>query len=88
MAAQPYPKTFVIPNRLSGEESAGPMRTAGSSLFRCARRLGMTDFGVSLETNTLARQGGDFDRLIDGAVADQFMAFVKKTLEGLGEDVG
>jgi hypothetical protein len=78
MAAQPYPKTFVIPNRLSGEESAGPMRTAepalslpkGSSLFRCARRLGMTDFGVSLETNTLARQGGDFDRMIDGAVAD------------------
>jgi pyruvate dehydrogenase E2 component (dihydrolipoyllysine-residue acetyltransferase) len=27
-------------------------------------------------------------RLIDGAVADQFMAFVKKTLEGWGEDVG
>ena len=27
-------------------------------------------------------------RLIDGAVADQFMAFVKKTMEGLGEDVG
>ena len=23
-AAQPYPKTFVIPNRFSGEESAGP----------------------------------------------------------------
>jgi pyruvate dehydrogenase E2 component (dihydrolipoamide acetyltransferase) len=27
-------------------------------------------------------------RLIDGAVADQFMAFVKKTLEGWSEDVG
>ncbi len=27
-------------------------------------------------------------RLIDGAVADQFMAFVKKTLEGWGEEVG
>jgi 2-oxoglutarate dehydrogenase E2 component (dihydrolipoamide succinyltransferase) len=27
-------------------------------------------------------------RLIDGAVADQFMAFVKKTLENWGEDVG
>jgi len=27
-------------------------------------------------------------RLIDGAVADQFMAFVKKTMEGWGEDVG
>ncbi len=27
-------------------------------------------------------------RIIDGAVADQFMAFVKKTLEGWGEDVG
>jgi 2-oxoglutarate dehydrogenase E2 component (dihydrolipoamide succinyltransferase) len=27
-------------------------------------------------------------RLIDGAVADQFMAFVKKTLEGWGEDLG
>jgi 2-oxoglutarate dehydrogenase E2 component (dihydrolipoamide succinyltransferase) len=27
-------------------------------------------------------------RLIDGAVADQFMAYVKKTLEGWGEDVG
>jgi pyruvate dehydrogenase E2 component (dihydrolipoamide acetyltransferase) len=27
-------------------------------------------------------------RLIDGAVADQFMAFLKKTLEGWGEDVG
>jgi pyruvate dehydrogenase E2 component (dihydrolipoamide acetyltransferase) len=27
-------------------------------------------------------------RLIDGAVADQFMAFVKKTLEGWTEDVG
>jgi 2-oxoglutarate dehydrogenase E2 component (dihydrolipoamide succinyltransferase) len=27
-------------------------------------------------------------RLIDGAVADQFMALVKKTLEGWGEDVG
>src|SRR6266496_682617 len=27
-------------------------------------------------------------RLIDGAVADQFMAFVKKTLEGWAEDVG
>jgi len=27
-------------------------------------------------------------RLIDGAVADQFMAFVKKTLETWGEDVG
>jgi pyruvate dehydrogenase E2 component (dihydrolipoamide acetyltransferase) len=27
-------------------------------------------------------------RIIDGAVADQFMAFVKKTLEGWSEDVG
>jgi pyruvate dehydrogenase E2 component (dihydrolipoamide acetyltransferase) len=27
-------------------------------------------------------------RLIDGAVADQFMAFVKKTLENWGEEVG
>ncbi len=27
-------------------------------------------------------------RVIDGAVADQFMAFVKKTLEGWSEDVG
>jgi pyruvate dehydrogenase E2 component (dihydrolipoyllysine-residue acetyltransferase) len=27
-------------------------------------------------------------RVIDGAVADQFMAFLKKTLEGWGEDVG
>jgi pyruvate dehydrogenase E2 component (dihydrolipoamide acetyltransferase) len=27
-------------------------------------------------------------RLIDGAVADQFMAFLKKTLEGWSEDVG
>jgi pyruvate dehydrogenase E2 component (dihydrolipoyllysine-residue acetyltransferase) len=27
-------------------------------------------------------------RIIDGAVADQFMAFLKKTLEGWGEDVG
>jgi pyruvate dehydrogenase E2 component (dihydrolipoamide acetyltransferase) len=27
-------------------------------------------------------------RMIDGAVADQFMAFVKKTLEGWSEDVG
>ncbi len=27
-------------------------------------------------------------RLIDGAVADKFMAYVKKTLEGWGEDVG
>ncbi len=27
-------------------------------------------------------------RLIDGAVADQFMAFVKKTMEGWSEDVG
>jgi 2-oxoglutarate dehydrogenase E2 component (dihydrolipoamide succinyltransferase) len=27
-------------------------------------------------------------RLIDGAVADQFMAFLKKTLEAWGEDVG
>jgi 2-oxoglutarate dehydrogenase E2 component (dihydrolipoamide succinyltransferase) len=27
-------------------------------------------------------------RLIDGAVADQFMAFVKKTVEGWSEDVG
>jgi 2-oxoglutarate dehydrogenase E2 component (dihydrolipoamide succinyltransferase) len=27
-------------------------------------------------------------RLIDGAVADQFMAYVKKTLEGWSEDVG
>jgi hypothetical protein len=27
-------------------------------------------------------------RLIDGAVADQFMAFMKKTLEGWSEDVG
>jgi 2-oxoglutarate dehydrogenase E2 component (dihydrolipoamide succinyltransferase) len=27
-------------------------------------------------------------RLIDGAVADQFMAFVKKTLENWSEDVG
>jgi len=27
-------------------------------------------------------------RIVDGAVADQFMAFVKKTLEGWGEDVG
>src|SRR6266702_2021384 len=27
-------------------------------------------------------------RLIDGAVADQFMALVKKTMEGWGEDVG
>jgi len=27
-------------------------------------------------------------RLIDGAVADQFMAYVKKTLENWGEDVG
>jgi pyruvate dehydrogenase E2 component (dihydrolipoamide acetyltransferase) len=27
-------------------------------------------------------------RLIDGAVADEFMAFVKKTLEGWSEDVG
>jgi 2-oxoglutarate dehydrogenase E2 component (dihydrolipoamide succinyltransferase) len=27
-------------------------------------------------------------RLIDGAVADQFMAFVKKTLENWGEDLG
>ena len=27
-------------------------------------------------------------RLIDGAVADQFMAFVKKTLEGWSEEVG
>jgi len=27
-------------------------------------------------------------RLIDGAIADQFMAFVKKTLEGWSEDVG
>jgi 2-oxoglutarate dehydrogenase E2 component (dihydrolipoamide succinyltransferase) len=27
-------------------------------------------------------------RLIDGAVADQFLAFVKKTLEGWSEDVG
>ncbi len=27
-------------------------------------------------------------RLIDGAVADQFMAFLKKTLEGWAEDVG
>jgi len=27
-------------------------------------------------------------RIIDGAVADQFMAFVKKTLEGWGEDEG
>jgi pyruvate dehydrogenase E2 component (dihydrolipoamide acetyltransferase) len=27
-------------------------------------------------------------RLIDGAVADQFMALVKKTLEGWGEEVG
>jgi pyruvate/2-oxoglutarate dehydrogenase complex dihydrolipoamide acyltransferase (E2) component len=26
--------------------------------------------------------------LIDGAVADQFMAFVKKTLENWSEDVG
>jgi len=55
MAAQLYPKTLVIPNRFSGEESAGPMRTAGSSLFRFARRLGMTDFRVDLETNTFAQ---------------------------------
>jgi pyruvate dehydrogenase E2 component (dihydrolipoamide acetyltransferase) len=27
-------------------------------------------------------------RIIDGAVADQFMAFVKRTLEGWSEDVG
>ena len=27
-------------------------------------------------------------RLVDGAVADQFMAFVKKTLEGWSEDIG
>ncbi|HZP18241.1 MAG TPA: 2-oxo acid dehydrogenase subunit E2, partial [Terriglobales bacterium] len=27
-------------------------------------------------------------RIIDGAVADQFMAFLKKTLEGWSEDVG
>ena len=27
-------------------------------------------------------------RIIDGAIADQFMAFVKKTLEGWSEDVG
>jgi pyruvate dehydrogenase E2 component (dihydrolipoamide acetyltransferase) len=27
-------------------------------------------------------------RLIDGAVADQFMAYVKKTLEGWNEDIG
>ena len=27
-------------------------------------------------------------RVIDGAVADQFMAFVKKTLEGWSEEVG
>ena len=27
-------------------------------------------------------------RLIDGAVADQFMAYVKKTLENWGEEVG
>jgi len=27
-------------------------------------------------------------RLIDGAVADQFMALVKKTLEGWNEEVG
>ena len=27
-------------------------------------------------------------RIIDGAVADQFMAFVKKTLENWSEDVG
>ena len=27
-------------------------------------------------------------RIIDGAVADQFMAFVKKTLEGWSEDIG
>jgi pyruvate/2-oxoglutarate dehydrogenase complex dihydrolipoamide acyltransferase (E2) component len=27
-------------------------------------------------------------RLIDGAVADQFAAFVKKTLEGWSEDAG
>ena len=27
-------------------------------------------------------------RLVDGAVADQFMAYVKKTLEGWSEEVG
>ena len=34
------------------------------------------------------RRFGYDHRLIDGAVADQFMALVKKTMEGWSEDVG
>jgi hypothetical protein len=52
MAAQPYPKTFVIPNRFSGEESAGPCEQQVPRCFRFAQRLGMTNIGADLEAKT------------------------------------
>ena len=52
--------------------------------------LVVTDTRRRLYCHPLRREPdiGYDHRIIDGAVVDQFMAFVKKTLEGWSEDVG